>query len=110
MIDAIDIAKKVEVDLREVFGGSIVKVMLYGSYASGTQGADSDVDIIVLVSDDEKIIESKRARILDVAADMSSLYNVFVSVMVRNDRSFYERSKYVPFYMNVARHGIAVHG
>ena len=110
MINVKNIAGKVENKIQDIFPDKPVKVMIYGSYAAGTFDDDSDLDIIVLVSDSEETIEKKRERISDLIAEISSECDIFVSVIVKNDKSFYERASYVPFYMNVARTGVEIHG
>ncbi len=110
MTDPYKIAGVVEKRMIEIFGSSFVKIMIYGSYSKGTSDNESDLDIIVLVTDDDRTIEIKRALITDAVSDISSAHDIFVSVIVRNDVLFYERAEYVPFYMEVARNGIEING
>lgn len=109
VINVYDIAKEVERKIRNIFPETITKMMIYGSYANGTFDDESDVDLIVLVNDTDDFIEKQRERISEIVAEISSANNIFVSVIIRNDRLFYERSTYVPFYMNVARDGVVIH-
>lgn len=110
MINAKSIAGEVGKRIQDIFQEKPVKVMIYGSYSTGTFDDDSDLDIIVLVSDSEETIEMKREMITDVIAEISSRYNIFVSVIIKNDKSFYDRATYVPFYMNVSRTGVEING
>lgn len=110
MADPYIIAGEVEKRIRDIFKDALVKVLIYGSYVSGTSDPESDIDILVLVTDNDLFIEQKREAIIDIVTDISSLNNIFVSVMVRNASLFYERSAYVPFYMDIARHGVEIHG
>ncbi|HPJ34778.1 MAG TPA: nucleotidyltransferase domain-containing protein [Spirochaetota bacterium] len=110
MVNINEVAVEVEKRVRNIFLKEPVKVMIYGSYATGTFDDESDLDIIVLVSESDEKIEKKRDLISEVIAEISFEYNIFVSVIVKNDKLFYERAGYVPFYMNVARTGVEVHG
>lgn len=110
MIDPYKIAGEVEKRMIDIFGSSFVKIIIYGSYSKGNQDEESDLDIVVLVTENERDIEMKRAYVSDAASDISLASDVFVSVIVRNEAQFYERAEYVPFYMEVARNGIDLHG
>ena len=110
MVDSISIASEVEKRLSILFGNSLVKVIIYGSYAEGGYDEQSDIDLLALVTENDDDIENKRDAITDIVAEVSSIYNIFVSIIVKNEKLFYERAEYVPFYMNVARHGIEIHG
>jgi uncharacterized protein len=110
MVDSISIASEVEKRLSVLFGNSLVKVIIYGSYAEGGYDEQSDIDILALVTENDEDIENKRDGITDIVAEVSTKYNIFVSIIVKNEKLFYERAEYVPFYMNVARQGIEIHG
>ena len=43
--------------LIESFGDKIRRVILYGSYARGDYNRDSDIDVLIVVSDDANPIE-----------------------------------------------------
>ena len=43
--------------LIESFGDKIRQVILYGSYARGDYNRDSDIDVLIVVSDDANPIE-----------------------------------------------------
>jgi uncharacterized protein len=110
MINAMSIVKDVEKRLKELFGDRLVSIILYGSYAHGNPDDESDVDILALVSDQVEDIEKCREKITDIITEISSLNDVFVSIIIKNDVLFYERSTYVPFYMNVKSQGITLNG
>ena len=46
------ILKEIKRYLKERYGNKIKKVILYGSYARGEATEDSDVDVLIVVSDD----------------------------------------------------------
>jgi uncharacterized protein len=110
MQNAIDIALEVEKQLSRVFGDKLVKVMLYGSYAQASYTEDSDIDILALVSEQDDYIKKNQDQVVDIAAELSSKHDIFISIIVKDETLFYKRSEYVPFYMNTARHGIEIHG
>ena len=48
----LDVLRKIKKELRKEYRGKIKKVILYGSYARGVEREDSDVDVMVVISDD----------------------------------------------------------
>jgi uncharacterized protein len=66
--------------LRSQFGERLVRVVLFGSYAQGTAHAESDVDVLVVVSRREP---RDRHRAVDAAVDvMLRLPDVVLSPLV----------------------------
>lgn len=93
-------------NLTEIYGGTIEKIVLYGSYARGTQTEESDVDIALLLNKDpekratEKMIknvaqhELECGRVLSVVEIQESKFDVWKSSL--------------PFYMNIDKEGIVL--
>jgi predicted nucleotidyltransferase len=50
-------------DLKEIFNDKLDKVIIYGSYASGEDDNESDIDIMVLVNEkDEELRKFEKAE------------------------------------------------
>ena len=60
--------------LKERFGNSIVKIILFGSYARGDYGAESDIDLLVVV---------KGGSIVDIEDDIRRIIYSFIPVVGR---------------------------
>ena len=60
---------------------SIHSVILYGSSVKGILKPESDIDVLVVLNEKNKILEGK---ILDIAAEMSSKANKTISAVVMN--------------------------
>ncbi len=110
MEKAVEIAAEAEKRLAGIFGNKLVKVMLYGSYAQNQHDYASDIDILALVLEYEKNISTSRDEIADIVAELSSKYDIFVSIIVKDENLFHKRAEYVPFYMNAKNKGINLHG
>lgn len=48
-----DIFEKLITGLTEIYGDLLVRIVLYGSVARGTEGEESDIDIAVLLKSGE---------------------------------------------------------
>jgi predicted nucleotidyltransferase len=71
--------------LRERFGGRLIAVRLFGSYARGTAHEESDVDCLVLL--DRVTPEDDRA-ITDVAGDLTWQADVVIAPLIMSVDQF----------------------
>lgn len=60
----------------------IVSVVLFGSYAKGTYGSDSDIDIAVFVCDDKS---GEQADIYRKAVRLVSFYPLDIQILMFNE-------------------------
>ena len=90
----------------EIINSNIEKVILYGSFARGTNAKDSDVDIMVIVKNElDKFTEDKLS---DFIVDMNLKYDKVFSVIDVNVHEFIKWADTLPFYKNVNREGIVL--
>ena len=97
---------KMSSDLHGVFGNSMYKVILYGSYARGEQEPDSDVDIALILKD--KSTESIHDRMIDVVVDYELDLGVTLSVVPIEMDQYIEWRLTLPFYKNIDKEGITI--
>jgi len=90
--------------LKERYGAE--QVILYGSYASGMETEDSDIDLLVVASTDENILDrmaTVRHLIRDVKKGMA------ISPLVFTPEEFETRKKMGdPFILSILEEGLAV--
>lgn len=97
-------------ELSKLLGNRLKKVILYGSYARGDYDKNSDLDIMILTDlDDEELIKY-RMKIRDLACNMELEKDIVISPLVRNIEKYNKRVNIVPFYMNIQREGVVLHG
>ena len=82
-------------EVKNLFGGSLRQVILYGSYARGDYREDSDVDVV---------IEYQGEIREDVFFDMD------IKPIVKNEGHFLKWIQNYPFYSNVKREGVVLFG
>ena len=83
--------------LRDIYGDMLVSVLLYGSFARGTNTRESDIDIAILV--DGRETEEMRNQMVELA--------VF-SVLNIDYKNFLEWADILPFYKNVREEGVVL--
>ena len=78
----------------------------------GDFNKSSDIDIMILTDLTDKEIEESRTKIIDYAWEIE--YNndflVEISPKVRNIDKYNKRIEVIPFYMNVQKEGVILHG
>ena len=103
---AIDILSEVYSACSSIFKELMKEAYLYGSYARGDYGKESDVDILVTAVLDRSDLAKYRYELASVSSDLSLKHNVTVSVTVKPHEDFVRYSSSVPFYTNVIKEGI----
>lgn len=93
-----------------MIGNRLKKVILYGSYARGDYNKNSDIDLMILTDfNDDELIEY-RAKIRDLACNLELENDIIISPLVRNIEKYNNRINVIPFYMNVQKEGVILHG
>ena len=92
--------------VRPVFGEKLKKVVLYGSYARGDYDAESDVDVMFMIDEDDNEIVKYRKNVRRAMSGIDLKYGALICGHVQNYNRFIKYMNDVPFYENVSREGI----
>ena len=92
--------------VRPVFGSKLKKVILYGSYARGDFDAESDIDVMFMVDDDDDNIVKYRRSVRQAMSGIDLKYDALVCGHIQNFDRFTKYMLDVPFYKNVSMEGI----
>ena len=103
--DIIPILTRFKDQARNVYGRKLKKVILYGSYAKGIANQDSDIDLMIVLSDMESPF-TEIERLTDIKFSIGLEHDVFISTNPVSEDSF-SHSK-LPIFKNVFRDGIEV--
>lgn len=89
--------------LGHLYGNDLQGLYLYGSYARGTQSPDSDVDVLVVLTD--RFTPSHEiARMGEIVSTISLKYSMLISATpVSSDWS---RSQWNPFFRHLQKEAI----
>ncbi len=102
-----DILILLENKLKIIFGSSLKKIILYGSYARGDNDNESDIDLILLLDDNSKKNEQS---ISDLAAEFLIGYNILFSIVLESESQFYKYMDVLPYFQNIHSEGIEIYG
>lgn len=105
-----DIIMEFAREVKRILGNKLTKVILYGSYARGDYMENSDIDIMVLSTLTDAEIERYENAIFDLAFDFQMEYGVDISVILKNEEHYNHWLGALPFYNNVEKEGVVLHG
>ena len=98
-----DLLGRLYINLHDVLGNSLCKVLLYGSYSRGEEREDSDIDIMVVLQD-KSFSEDLRLLLYKKAIEIEMVYNSLINLRVV-DSDFLDKNKEYPFYESVLLEG-----
>lgn len=101
--------EKYVADIKNIYGGHLITVLLYGSYARGDFNADSDIDIMILVDLNDSEIRVLREQLAAITYDFNSIHNLEIMPMTKNYGFFKELEDEYPFYSNIKKEGITLY-
>ncbi len=90
--------------LKKHYGAKILKAILFGSIARGESNKESDVDILIVISDSNAKVKDEISM---SAYEIMLKNNVVLSPIVMDENTFdwYKRNR-DPFYNNIRKDGI----
>jgi predicted nucleotidyltransferase len=101
----IPILTRFKVGARNVYGQNLKKVILYGSYAKGLATPNSDIDLMIVLSEMESaFVEIDRLN--EIKFNLGLEYEVYISTNPVTEYNF-SHSK-LPIFKNIARDGIEI--
>jgi predicted nucleotidyltransferase len=103
--DIIPILTRFKDRARNVYGRKLKKIILYGSYAKGLAKKDSDIDLMIVLSEMDSAF-AEIDRLNDIKFSIGLEYDVYISANPVSEDSF-SHSK-LPIFNSVARDGIEI--
>ena len=95
-----DYVRRVSTDLAD----AVVSIMLYGSQARGEAGAESDIDLFIVVRRDTPAV---REALSDIAWQVQFEHGVVISDIIRNLNQLRQMQAHrFPYYQSLEREGI----
>ena len=97
--------EKLKSGLKRIYGEQFKQAYLFGSYARGDYDSDSDVDILIVLSDFEKY-GAELNRTSELIGELSLEYGTTVSVVFARQREW--QMDKLPLLLNIHAEGVAV--
>ena len=97
--------EKLKSGLKQMYGEQFKETYLFGSYARGDYDSDSDIDVLIVLSDFEKYgAELKRTS--ELIGNLSLDFGTTVSVVFSREKEW--QTNKLPLWMNIHAEGVAV--
>ena len=100
------ILKELVSGILSIMESQVVRIVLYGSVARGTNTAESDVDVALFMNG--TLDGNTEDKLSDLVVDMNLKYDRVFSVIDIDYDVFKKWEKVTPFYKNVAQEGIVL--
>ena len=89
-----------------ILESQVIRIVLYGSVARGTNTAESDVDIALLLNGN--LSRETEDKLSDLIVDLNLKYDIVLSVIDIDFEMFKKWEKVTPFYKNVNEEGVVL--
>lgn len=89
-----------------IFESQVIRIVLYGSVARGTNTAESDIDIALLLNGG--LNKETEDKLSDLVVDLNLKYDTVLSVIDIDYEMFKKWEKVTPFYKNVNEEGVVL--
>jgi len=104
-----EITERVCAAAKEVLGGKLEKVVLFGSYARGDYREWSDIDIMILADIQSEEVDETRKKIRSFMNYIELEYDAVVSLSMVCSKNYYQYINVLPFYRNVQKEGVELY-
>ena len=96
-------------EIRKIYGSSVVKIILFGSYARGDNNSESDIDIMILVNISDIEAKEYQKRLFDETYDFNMDNDVEINPMTHSEELFNKWVDNYPFFNNIDREGVVLY-
>lgn len=103
-----DITERIADLSKNTFGEKLDSVLLYGSYARGEETSESDIDIMVLADVNKEELFSYKKAFTMLTSELALLYDIVITVTIKDTETFYRYIDVLPFYSVVKREGVKI--
>ena len=97
---------KMSCDIAAIHEGKISSIVLYGSYAKGTESEESNVDIALFLKEEQT--EKQYDILTDVTVDYELDLGITLSIVPIKQVEFTEWKSSIPFFKNIEKEGIVL--
>lgn len=109
-MDLKPILEKYVENLKEIYGDDLLQVSLFGSYARGDYGPDSDIDILIIVKGNKHDANAYNNALCGMSVDFNMEHNVWIQAIDMDSEYFYKWRNASMFLRNVKTDEVRLYG
>lgn len=95
--------------VKELYQDKLYQIILFGSYAKGNYGRDSDIDVMILLNMDEEDTIPYRHDTSGISYDFQVNYDLDINPILHSKDTFLKWKNAHPFYRNVYTEGVKLY-
>lgn len=100
-----EISNEVVTYYHDVYGDSLVSVILYGSYARGDYDETSDIDIVAIAQGDRAMLQEQLKEVWNKSFECGMNNDVIISPTVIPLEEYEQYKDKLPYYRNINKEG-----
>jgi len=97
-----DVAREVQISMGDVFRN----IILFGSYSRGDYNSDSDIDLLILISDENT--NKYKPLVAEISGRILAEYCIVISMIVVSESFFEDCAGVMDLLINVKNEGVAI--
>jgi predicted nucleotidyltransferase len=105
-----DLIKQYIIEIKKIYGSHLRQVILFGSYARGDFGPESDVDIMILLDISDLELKAYSQQLSYMTYDFNLDNDLDIKPIAKSEKHFNKWVKNYPFYGNIYREGVVLYG
>lgn len=96
-------------EIKKIYGSHLKEIILYGSYARGDFGPDSDIDIMILLDISDLELKNYGQTLSYMTYDFNLENDLDIKPIAKNETHFRKWIENYPFYANVEKEGVILY-
>ena len=104
-----DLLEKYVNEIKKIYGSHLRQVILYGSYARGDFGPDSDVDIMILLDMSDRELKSYSQQLSYLTYDYNLDHELDIKPIAKSEKHFQKWKENYPFYANIHKERVILY-
>ena len=97
-------------EIKKIYGSHLQRIILYGSYARGDFGPDSDIDIMILLDISDLELKAYSQELSYMTYDFNLDNDLDIKPIVKSEAHFRKWVENYPFYANIHKEGVILYG
>ena len=97
--------KEMSARLMFLYKEDLKAIVIYGSYARGTETIDSDIDIALMITSS---IKERRNLMIEIVSEYELLIGKTISAIEIEENKYSKWEDIMPFYKNIKKEGIVL--